>query len=228
MRIRPTGVRPSLEPSYFLRRNDEGPTVAGRGLLGVAQSSLDFAPRHDQREAIAQAGISALKRFGADPCTRAQAAAHEAGHVVAAGALGATVEGARITRRIEAGREVWIGSNDYMPARGYGLATAMQDPDLAMRSAVHNLAGFAGEHFAGLSHPSSSVDERCIALRYCQAIADFGDASLEQVVFEICGFCWSALERNRTAFETVRAHLYRTRRLTKQEAARMLAKVCAA
>jgi len=229
MRMRPASVRPSLEPSYFLRRNNEGPTVAGTGLLGIAQSvSLDFAPCCDEQEAIAQAGISAITRFGADPCTRPQAAAHEAGHLVLARVLGATIYGARITRRFELGRDLWIGSNDYMPARGYGMATAKQDPSLAMRSAAHNLAGFLGEQFAGLSHPSSSIDERCIALRICQAISDIGDASLEQVALEICGFCMSALECNRTAFDAIRAHIYRTRRLTKKEAARMLAKVCAA
>jgi len=228
MRVRPTSVRPSLDPYEVLRGKDEGPTIAGTGLLGLAQSvSLYFAPAHDEREVIRQAGISVLNRFGLDPCTRAQAAAHEAGHVVVARVLRATIRGARITRCVELGRDVWIGSNDYTPARGYGMATASQDPSLAMRSAAHNLAGFAGEHFAGLAHPSSSIDERCIAWRICQALSEIGDASTEQVASEIWCFCIAALERNRIAFDAVRGHLYRQRRLTKAEADRMLAGVCA-
>jgi len=208
---------------------NEGPTVAGTGLLlGLAQTaSLYFDPWHHSQVAIYQATLSAHARFGAAPCSRPKAAAHVTGRVIVACALGATVEGASITRCAEAGRDVWIGETSYISALDYRGATARQDPSLAMRSAACKLAGFLGEQFAGLGHPSSSIAERCIALRYCQAISDIGDASLEQVIAEICGFCLAAFERNRMAFDAVRDRLYQRLHLTKAEADRMLAGVCA-
>jgi len=218
------GVRPSKSD---MRLHDEGPTVAAAGLQGLAHVvNLHFASLAGDRESAVALIKAAVQRFGDDPCTRAQAAAHEAGHVVIAHALGASVEGARVFQRMEAGRRIWLGSNAYTPAGGFRAASARDDPALVLRSAVHNLAGFAGEDMAGLSHPSSSIDERAKAWIFSEAVAAVASVPVEAVFDFVTRCCDRAITRNRTAFDSFRGHLYRTKRLTKTEAARMLVGVC--
>jgi thioredoxin-like negative regulator of GroEL len=91
---------------------------------------------------------------------------------------------------------------------------------------VHNLAGFVGEDMAGLSHPSSSIDERAKAWIFSEAVAAVANVPAEAVAAFVCATCERVIRRNRTAFDALRAHLYRTKRLTKTEAARMLVGVC--
>jgi hypothetical protein len=208
--------------------SDEGPTVAAvAGPRGLAQDvSHHFADIVEGCKGIRSATLAAVAQFGFDPCTQAQVAAHEAGHVVVARSLGATVESARLVRRIEFGRTIWVGSNTYTPAGGFTAATARVDTTFVLRAATHHLAGFIGEQIAGLSHPSSSIDERVKALTFCRVVATVAGVPAEEVASHIGDYCESIILRNRRAFDIVRAHLYRARRLTRVEAARMLARVC--
>jgi len=199
----------------------EGPTVAAVGLRGVTNpSSLEFGTERSWQATMIEAGC--------DPCTMAQAAAHEAGHAVVAQALGASVTGARIFRSHAGGRVIWLGRNHYVPAGGFRAATATQDPGLVLRAAMHNLAGFAGECLAGLAHPSSSIDERVWAGLYCEAVANVEGVSKGDVVQRVGELCGALLLRNRQAFDSLRGHLFLRRRLTQDEATRMLASVEAA
>jgi hypothetical protein len=92
---------------------------------------------------------------------------------------------------------------------------------------MHNLAGFAGECLAGLAHPASSIDERLLAECYCEDVAFAEGVSKAEVVLRVGEFCGRALLCNRGAFDVIRGHLYRSRRLTRDEAGRMLAAVVA-
>jgi len=233
-------------------RNDEGPSVAALGLLGHTQlldgpkltaglqalqiSALPAWGRlkgvdnlrdvsADLQEHIARAAIDARLQFGTDPCTRAQAAAHEAGHVLVEHALGERVEGARIARHDEHGYVRWLGCNQYEAAHGRRWVHASDNPELVLRSAAISLAGFAGEDFAGLSHPASSIDERSRATVCCSAVAKTYGLEVEDVASRVGAYCLDVFTRNRTAFDVVRGHLYRTKRLNRSEAVRMLASV---
>ena len=237
-------------------RNDEGPSVAARGLPGQTQpfdkpeltaglqalqgwgampgvDNLRGMPGVDNlrgmpaelRQHAAQVAIDARLQFGADPCTRSQAAAHEAGHVLVAYALGDQIESARIARRDEHGSTRWIGCAQYESAHGTRLVAAATNPELVLRSAALNLAGFAGEEFAGLSHRASSIDERYKASAYCAAVAEAHGFELDGVASAVHAYCLGVLKGNRTTFDAVRSHLYRMKRLSRSEAVRMLASV---
>lgn len=175
---------------------------------------------------IAQADIEARLVHGADPCTRAQAAAHEAGHLLVAYAVGEQVSGARIARRQEHGRAIWLGCAQYGDsAQGTRVVQAATHPELALRSAAINLAGFLGEEFAGLSHPASSIDERYMATVLCSAVAKSFGLEPNGVGARVESYCIEVLTRNRMAFDVMRGHLYRAKRLSQSDALRMLARV---
>ena len=183
-------------------------------LVGVSASSVD---------AVHAAALAGYAEHGADPCTRAQAAAHEAGHVLVGFAYGDTIDGARIwavgTR--------WVGANrrDHPVYHRPEPERLTDEPDRALRAAVCNLAGFAGESAAGLAHPSSSIDERMKAQAFAQVVADAWGGTREQAAGAVMVLCRDAINANRIAFDTIRAHLYRTRRLTRADAGRLLARV---
>ena len=170
------------------------------------------------------------QQFGRDPGTKAQAAAHEAGHVIGARAAGSLVTGARL---FEASRGIWAGithhtSPDPTGAIGNGEAgftTVAAAPVCAFRYAIINAAGFAGEVLAGLDHPASSLDERSMARRVCcelDKVLNMPDGAAQRLVST---FTDGVLADHRTQFAAIRTHLERHRRLTRSEAARMLASV---
>lgn len=174
-------------------------------------------------EAVVRAQRASIAEHGIDPCTRAQAAAHEAGHVVVGHAYGETVRGARLW----AEGDRWVGANvrDHDVYRRPEPARMTDEPDRALRCAVLNLAGFAGEIAAGLEHPSSSIDERMKAQAYASIVAAVWGGSEQQVEAAVMALCLRAIQSNRLAFDAVRGHIFRTRRLTAPEAVRMLRSV---
>lgn len=89
-------------------------------------------------------------RHGHDRATKKQTAIHEAGHIVAVQALGIQATSSRIWRVF--GR--WNGFTTW--DTNYSQATAQ---GLFLRN-VTVLAGWRAEILNGLSHPSSSLDER--------------------------------------------------------------------
>ena len=170
--------------------------------------------------AVLQAQLASVAEHGHDPCTRAQAAAHEAGHVLVGYFCSEVINGARIWA--QGGR--WVGANnrDHEVYRRPEPEHVTDEPDRAFRCALLNLAGFAGEIVAGLEHPSSSVDERMKAQAYAGIVAEVWGGAPQQVEAAVMALCLNAIKANRLAFDTLRGHLYRTRRLTAAEALRML------
>ena len=174
------------------------------------------------REAIALETLEAARRFGPDPCTRAQAAAHEAGHVIVAHALGLQVEGARLMQRVDRGRRIWLGLNWFSSPSKSRLFSVDVDPQLALQQAALQLAGFAGEETAGLAHDASSIDERRISAEICMQVADVTGEPAPLTLFRLVDFCLTTLATNRASFDRIRYHLFQTRRLTGLEAKAML------
>lgn len=183
-------------------------------------SNLEGMSEGHLRDMLAT-GRQIVAKHGLDPCTKAQAAAHEAGHVVVARAMGETILGARIWQD----GKYWLGMNK----RDSGLANeaffAHERPLEAFRGACNLLAGIAGEDFAGHYHASSSIDEREKARSICAVLDDVAGKPEGMTQQHAAEVVHAILTRYRSQFDTVRAHLMQRRRLTTQDANRMLAKV---
>ncbi len=89
-------------------------------------------------------------RHGYDHATKKQTAIHEAGHIVAVQALGIQATSSRIWRIFGRWNGVTTWDTNYSQATAQGLF---------LRN-VTVLAGWRAEILSGLSHPSSSLDER--------------------------------------------------------------------
>ena len=198
-----------------------------RPLMAWSNDNLTGCVSASGVDAVHAAAFASYTEHGIDPCTRGQAAAHEAGHVVVGYVYGDTIEGARIWADHRTGSARWVGANqrDHPFYHRPDPARLAEEPDRALRAAVCNYAGFAGEIAAGLEHPSSSIDERMKAKAFAAVVAEAWSGEADQVAITVMALCVRAIEENRVAFDTIRAHLYRTRRLTRAEAARMLARV---
>lgn len=198
-------------------------------------------PRHlwtpDNRAVISEASMPALLEWtnamlhqhGADPGTLAQAAAHEAGHLVIGKIIGLSLEGARLTRLTLRGREVWGGCTRTAYPPGHSLASGDAAGDAAhlFGLAAFAFAGFAGELAAGVSHPSSSLDERFVAAQQCEALITVVDWSRAAALLAVATFCKDQIVQHRGAFDAVRVALFAKRRLQRIEISRMLAGVMA-
>lgn len=126
----------------------EGSSEAIR-LMSTLPASLKDLPFELAIEACKWMGQVQF-RHGYDHATKKQTATHEAGHIVAVQALGIQATSSRIWRVF--GR--WNGFTTW--DTNYFQATAQ---GLFLRN-VTVLAGWRAEILSGLSHPSSSLDER--------------------------------------------------------------------
>lgn len=181
--------------------------------------------QQDYVNAIHQAYAATVLKYGEDIASKEQAAAHEAGHVVVAYAIGERIDEARVYRHPHPTREVWIGSNhcfcaDVDPNRVFQVR---DDPVTAFRMVVNNSAGYMGEKIARLDHPSSSVDERMKAEYVGRALDDTWRRPATFAVEKAQRLCRIVLEKNRAQFDAIREHLCATERLSSSDAARMLA-----
>lgn len=178
----------------------------------------------DLRAVVQQVARLAIHHHGLDPCTKGQAAAHEAGHVVVAWALGGTIQIARITPQRAGERKVWLGRNQHtgLPGDDGQPVVVSEAPDSALMIAAVNLAGFAGEELAGLSHPASSIDERVKAQATCDALDGVRELPTGTHAMRLTLLVGNILARHRRAFDAIRAHLAAHRMLTPTAAARML------
>lgn len=168
-----------------------------------------------------------VQRYGFDPATRSQTAAHEAAHVVVAHAVGYTITGARLEQRAAAGRTFWSGATwRTFPGEHKRTAVRVHDePAFAFRSAVNDLAGFTGEAVARLAHPSSSLDERFRAAAICNALDSIWRMPARGSLALATAVCVRILRDNRPQFDAIRAHFQRNRWLSAVEAQRMLSRV---
>jgi hypothetical protein len=181
---------------------------------------LPAAARADGRAAQMQA----IKDHG--PCTKAQAAAHEAGHVV----VGATFGQRLVSSRIDAHRgpngTIWTGvTRMSLPGRSPSArTTAAEDPRYAFRAAIDAMAGICGELVAGLAHQASSVDERYKAGLMCRDLGLVLGLQHDAVTDMALSLCIRALAANRIAFDVIRQYLFDDHRLAKHKAAGVLAR----
>lgn len=162
-----------------------------------------------------------------DPGTRPQAAAHEAGHVVVAHALGWTVDGAKLIKHYHADRVRW-GGFTYYTIPGYEepkYKLIADDPVGAFQLAVNALAGFLGEKLVGLDHPTSSLDERYQAMNIAASLNEVFAAPEGYIELVIGKVCQQILESNCQHFDVIRTHLNLTRKLARSEAKKMLVHV---
>jgi hypothetical protein len=146
-------------------------------ILEFKRGATNAANTFDLNPGVAEGAYEVHRKIvakhGIDPCTRSQAAAHEAGHCVLLRSLGAGVESVEIKRRTAMGRslQVWLGLTVPAPsswARGVtntdgSFQAVLQPTEFLVRSMLNNLAGVAGEYIAGKHHMSSSPDEITVA-----------------------------------------------------------------
>lgn len=165
----------------------------------------------------------AIDEHGEDPCTCAQTAAHEAGHVVVAWAFGETVRSARITPHRICGRTRWLGRNERTGYPGEDTPSLVPGLPVLAHAAAVNLAGFIGEDLVGLSHPASSLDERSKAKALCERADDTAGVPPGTYAAAVTRGVLDLLTLNRRQFDAIRGHLVQRRVLTAKEAARMLA-----
>jgi hypothetical protein len=163
-----------------------------------------------------------IAEHGFDPCTKAQAAAHETGHCIVACALGENVLGARIWQDNDGH---WVGINKRGDGKDRAGFYAHERPAEAFRQACNLFAGVAGEDMAGHYHPASSIDEREKARAICAELDDISGSPDGTTQLHAANVVQAILTRYRPQFDTVRLHLMQQRRLTPKEASRMLAKV---
>ena len=173
---------------------------------------------------LANATLEIIAQHGMDPATKAQAAAHEAGHVIVAHAVGWTVKSAKLFKRIGLGRVFW-GGMTYHSVPGYeepkaGLVS--DDPLGAFHLAINALAGFFGEVIVGLDHPASSIDERYYAMSIAAELDKVWGKTEGHIQLQLGDLCSHVIEQNRQQFEIIRTHLHRAGRLTRHDAKRIL------
>lgn len=199
---------------------DYSPRWKSNNTGGFSPDALDLL-RQVQEEKLAEHGL--------DPCTLKQTAAHEAGHVVMATALGDTIKGCRIFRCRASekllGQCAWLGTTHRDPRVHSGLIdTREASADRLVYEALNAIAGVVAEQIVGHYHPGSSLDEILYAQIVCSELAARYAADCETLydsVFKMAGVL--LVLGNRREFDLVRGHLERRRRLTSTEAARMLA-----
>ena len=128
----------------------------------------------------AQVGRSLVLEHGHDPCTRKQAAFHEAGHAVVLAAFGARIKSCEIRKRRapHSDTQLWLGltycdDNSWHQGRpnqdGNYLSTD-QSIEYLVRTGMDTLAGIAGEIVTNTWHPSSSIDENVTGLSIASAL----------------------------------------------------------
>ena len=222
----------SHKPQWQPGRVGEGTTglVHGYGSNGIAAflGTQNLAGMSSTFcEAVSETSRVAILKYGHDTATKAQAAAHEAGHVIVATAIGEIITAARLTKHRAMGRTVWLGSNHRIcPGseldRYFNIAN---EPMAALRIAINSVAGFFGEMQVRLNHPSSSIDERYKTTVICAEL-DRVWGKPDELTAALVGFVVrTSLETNIPRFDAIRAHLTRTGRLTQGEAKRLLESV---
>lgn len=178
-------------------------------------------PRHPELQPLIDVAKSEMAiRHGVDPATRLQAAAHEAGHVVMATALGEVVTGARIFS--SQGR--WGGSNTRNTITN-PPTLLIEDPLAAIAAVCNNLAGYGGEFHSNCHHPSSSIDEKLRAEQILLAFSVCINIHYPRLRMMSLLLVGKTITCNHTAFEVVRNHLFEHRRLLRRDARRMLRSV---
>ena len=156
-----------------------------------------------------------LDQYGEEPCTREQAAAHEAGHWV----IGDTLGLAPYRRlRLFKWRGRWLGENiEVHPTEVHIL----EDLDGYQVRALQTIGGFVGEIVAGHWHPSSSIDERISLEARCCTMARLHGGQPVILFASAVVVAVEIIQTRRAAFDLVRHHLERERRILRPQLDRL-------
>lgn len=206
-------------PTTFHRHGRGTPKFLGMpNLIGMTASF---------REAVFDAAQVAALKHGHDSATKPQAAAHEAGHVVVATAIGETITDARLNSHNAMGRTIWLGSNQRTSPRceldrHFNICS---EPIAALRIAINSVAGFFGEMQVRLDHPASSIDERYKTTAICAELDRLWGKPDESTAAFVGRVVLNVLHTNVQKFDAVRAHLMQRGRLTQGEAKQILGSV---
>lgn len=151
-------------------------------------------------------------RHGCDHATQKQTAIHEAGHVVAVQALGIQATSSRIWRV----RGRWNGFTTW--DANYAQTTAQ---GIFLRS-VTLLAGWRAEILGGLSHPSSSLDERFLVEQRSSALDYAQDMPLGTTMSATGRFTDRILKRYEPTLKMLASALIKKDRLEANEIEELL------
>ncbi|MBU9615224.1 hypothetical protein KTE96_26160 [Burkholderia multivorans] len=155
---------------------------------------------------------------GEDAATRAQAAAHEAGHAVMAASFGWRLTDIRLQRHTSG---KWHGFVNFEHPRANHALQVHEDPELVLATAVVTLGGRAAEQRVGRYHPCGSIGELLYASDICAQVDEW--AGLEDGVTLALAEETAAtrLHAHDAVFDLLRAHLARTSKLLPTERRRM-------
>jgi hypothetical protein len=166
-------------------------------------------------------GLDVVSKHGLDPCTKVQTAAHEAGHVIVASALGAVVLGSHIKQ--SGGR--WTGGTKYHTGVLVATFSGGFTPTDVFNRACICIAGVVAEKLVGAFHPASSIDERGEATEISSILDGMAQVPSGTTAGLVSETVLTILSQYEMQFDAVRHHLERQHRLISAEANRMLAKV---
>ena len=192
-----------------------------------AASSTTFNAQNSTSEFhhwVIESCVESIKVYGIDPATKEQAAAHEAAHIVVAHAIGEKIKWARIEQQFMYGHVAWTGWNE-RSFHAYDISrpiSVSDNPSLGFRHAVNNFAGFCGETLIYLGHPSSSIDERCRAWVICAELDNVFRLPEGTMAFRSGIACPVILNRNKSQFDAIRAHLEKHEKLSSEDATQLL------
>jgi hypothetical protein len=160
-----------------------------------------------------------MEQYGPDPCTRQQAADHEAGHCVLMIATGEGVRDTQIMKKRDGNRSVWLGLTHGANGRGDVVpAFAMADQQL-MEIAVTSVGGIAGEQEGRTYHPASSINELAVGSSIVGTLARRWGVPTESLLKALMIVTRNTISFNRGAFDDIRRALVRSKKLTGQTVA---------
>ncbi len=185
------------------------------------RNDADLNSRFEAR--ILKAAAHNHRKHGEDPGTLDQAAAHEAGHAVVYGSIGYRIDRVKVHRLRLPNRVVWAGRTLWHNPHGLEFGTGLLSPAQILNAALGVVSGYAGESIAGVSHPSSSIDERVAAEYLCNELAKIGGIAPREARRMIWKSCLETIRMNQGVFDSIREHLVLNRRLNRPQARSLLA-----
>jgi hypothetical protein len=156
---------------------------------------------------------------GDDPATRAQAAAHEAGHAVMAASFGWRITGIRLQRHTSG---KWHGFVNFEHPQANQALQVHENPALVLASVVTMLGGRAAEQRVGRYHPCGSIGELLYASDICAQVDEWAGVERGRTLALAEEATAARLKAHVAAFDLLRAHLARTCKLLPTERHRML------
>ncbi|KVG74308.1 hypothetical protein [Burkholderia ubonensis] len=155
---------------------------------------------------------------GDDPATRAQAAAHEAGHAIMAASFGWRLTDIRLQRHTSG---KWHGFVNFEHPRANQALRVHEDPELVLASAVTMLGGRAAEQRVGRYHPCGSIGELLYASDTCAQMDEWAEVERGSTLALVEEAAAARLQAYAATFDLLRAHLARTCKLLPTERRRM-------